>query len=160
MTRYVPEGTVEVALVTTIVAPATPTPTELNNAVDITAALVGDLVLPFEGSAADSADMSSKFNSTVDSDYGGQPGSFTIHKEKDSGADVVFTALARGTTGWIAIAVRGLATPGTYAAGDKIDLVPIKVLSRTQQYARGTTMRVAVQVAITGVPLEDYTLTI
>jgi len=155
MTRYVPEGTVEVHLLTTATAGA-PTTAQLNAGTDITASLVGDLNLPFEGSAVDAADMSSKFNATVDGDFGGQPGTFTIQKEKAYASDTTFIALPRGTTGYLAVANRGLQTPGTWAINDYVDLIPITVLSRTTQFGRGASMKAAIQVAITAVPLEDY----
>jgi hypothetical protein len=158
MARYVAEETVEVFWVTTVSDAAAPTSTELNAGVDITAFLTGDLELPFEGSAVDAADMSSKFNKTIDGDYGGQPGSFTIHKELASGDDTAFTTLARSTAGYLAVAPRGLATSGTWAISDEVDLFPCTVLSRTTQYARNTSVRAAIQVAITGTPTEEFAL--
>jgi hypothetical protein len=158
MTRYVPEGTVEVHFITTISDIAAPTATELNAGLDITEALIGDLDLPFDGSTADGADMSSKFNKTVPGDFGGQPGSFTIHNELASGDDTAFTALARDTIGFIAVANRGLALAGTFAIADVVDIIAVQVLSRTRTYARNTTARSAVQVAITDVPTEEFAI--
>lgn len=158
MARYVPEGTVEVWLVLTIADAAAPTSTELNAGTALEGQMIGDLVLPFEGSTADASDASSRFNKTAPGDFGGAPGSFTIHKEKALGDDGVFTALARDVEGFIAIAVRGLALAGTWAIGDEVDVWPITVLSREIQYARNTTLRAGIQVAITDVPDLDFIL--
>lgn len=158
MARYVPEGTVEVWFVATVSNPAAPTSTELNAGTDLTGALTGDLVLPFAGSTADAADMSSRFNKTAPGDFGGSEGTFTIHKELATGDDSAYTTLSRGTTGYLAVANRGLATPGTWAISDEVDLWPIEVLSRELQYARNQTTRAAIAVAITDVPTEDFAL--
>jgi len=154
--RYVPEGTVVIAFVSTIASPAAPTAAELQAGVKIHQQMIGDLVLPFEGSTTDAADMSSRLNATAAGDYGGSAGTFTIHKEKAVGDDSVFTALARDVTGWLAIANRGTATANTFAINDYIDLWPVTVLSRSVQYARGQTLRAAISVSINDDPLEDY----
>jgi len=149
---------VEVHLVTTTVTAGAPTAAQLNAGNPIHQQMIGDLVLPFEGSTTDAADMSSRFNATAAGDYGGSAGTFTIHKEKAYADDTVFTSLARDTTGYLAIAPRGLATPGTFAAADRVDLWPITVLSRSVQYGRGQTSRAAIAVSINDDPLEDYAL--
>lgn len=158
MTRYVPEGTVEVFWVTTVANPAAPTSTELNAGVDITGALAGDLVLPFAGQTTDAADMSSRFNKTAPGDFGGSEGTFTIHREKASGDDTAYTTLTRGAIGYLAVANRGLATPGTWAISDEVDLWPAEILSRENQYARNQTLRAQIAFAITDVPTEEYSL--
>ena len=155
MTRYVPEGTVEVWLVPTVAVPAAPTAIELNAGALISGQMIGDLDLPFEGSVAEAGDMSSRFNKAVPGDYGGQAGSFTIHKEKLLADDTVFTALVRDVTGYLAVAVRGLSTPETWAIGDEVDLWPVTVLSRAIQYARNQTTSAAVQDSIDEDPTED-----
>jgi hypothetical protein len=156
MTRYVFEGTGEVWLVPTISSPGAPTAAELNAGTDLTGQMIGDLVLPLEGTPADSADMSSDFNSQVAGDVGGTPGSFTIHKEQLLAADTVYTALPRGTGGYLCVNQRALATPGTWATGDAVDVWPIEVSSRTIIYGRGNTQKAAIVVSITGAPTEDF----
>ena len=158
MARYVPEGTVEVYFVATVADAAAPTSTELNAGTDITGAMAGDLVMPFAGSTADAADMSSRFNKTAPGDFGGAEGTFTIHRELASGDDTAYTTLTRGTTGYLAVANRGLTTPGTWAIGDEVDLWPIEVLSRENQYARNQTLRAQIAMAITDVPTEEFSL--
>jgi len=158
MARYVPEGTVEVWLVISISDAAAPTASELNAGTDLTGQMIGDLVLPFEGSTADASDTSSRFNKTAPGDFGGAPGSFTIHKEKVLNTDTVYTALARDVAGYLAVAHRGLATTAVWAIGDDVDIWPITVLSREIQYARNTTLRAGIQVAITDVPDIDFIL--
>ena len=158
MTRYVPEGTVEVYWVTTIADYLVPTSTELGAGVDITAFMAGDLVLPFSGQTADAADMSSRFNKTVPGDVGGDAGTFTIHKEKLAADDTAYTTLPPGTLGFLCVAGRGLATPGTWAVADVVDVWPAEVISNEIIYARNTSLRAAVELSITDTPNEDFPL--
>jgi hypothetical protein len=159
MGRYVPEGTMEVAFVATVALPAAPTSTELEAGVDLTSFMVGDLDLPFEGSTAEAGDLSSKFNKTAPGDYGGQEGSATFHKDSVFASDTAWATLPRDTEGYLAVAPRGLATPGTWAVDDYVDLWPVTVLSRSlNAQARNTTTRFTVKFAITDEPLEDYKL--
>lgn len=155
MTRYVFEGTGEVHLVPTIAVAGAPTAAELNAGTDLTGQMIGDLVLPFDGSSADAADMSSKFNKTAPGDFGGAPGTFTIHKEQLLAADTVFTALPRDTVGYLCVSQRALAG-ATWAVADEVDIWPIIIMSREVIYARNQTARAVVTVAITDVPTEGY----
>jgi len=160
MGRYVPEGTMEVALITTVALPAAPTATELNAGVDLTPFAVGDLDMPFEGSTAEAGDLSSRFNKTAPGDYGGQEGSASFHKDSVFANDDAWTALPRDFEGYLAVAIRGLATAGTWAIGDYVDLWPITILSRSlNAQARNTTTRFTVKMAITDVPAEDFAIT-
>lgn len=156
MTRYVFEGTGEVHLVPTIAVAGAPTAAELNAGTDLTGQMIGDLVLPFDGSSADAGDMSSRFNKTASGDFGGAPGTFTIHKEKLLADDTVFTALPRDTIGYLAVNQRGLATGGTWAVADEVDVWPIEIMSREVVYGRGNTQRAVITVAITDVPTEAF----
>lgn len=158
MTRYVPEGTVEFYWVTTLADYTAPTSTELNAGVDLTAFMAGDMVLPFGGQTADAADLSSRFNKTVPGDIGGDAGTFTIHKEKAAADDTAYTTLPQGTIGFIAVATRGLAAAGTWAIADVADIWPAEVIANEIVYARNTSLRAAVEVAITDVPEEDFAL--
>lgn len=156
MTRYVFEGIGEVWLVPTISSSGAPTATELNAGTDLTGQMIGDLVLPFEGTPADAADMSSNFNKQVAGDVGGTPGTFTIHKEQLLAADTVYTALPRGTTGYLCVNQRALQSGGTWQTGDAVDIWPIEVQSRTIIYGRGGTQKAAIVVTITDTPTEDF----
>jgi len=159
MVRYVPEGNIEFSYVAAISVPAAPTSTELNGGVDLTAFSVGDLDMPFEGSTADAADLSSRFNKTAPGDYGGQAGSATFYKEKLLADDTAWTTLPIGTTGYLVVATRGLAIPGTFAIADVVTIYTIEVLSRSiAGQARNTTTRFQVQFAITEEPTEDYAI--
>lgn len=156
MARYVPEGTMEIFYVATATA-AAPTAAELNAGTDLTEFAVGDLDMPFEGSTADAADLSSRFNKTVPGDYGGQEGSCTFHKDSVQGSDTAWTTMVRDLEGYLAVAPRGLATPGTWAIGDYVDLWPIQVLSRSlNAQARNQSTRFSVKMAITDEPTEDF----
>ncbi len=156
MTRYVFEGTGEVWLVPTIASAGAPTAAELNGGTDLTGQMIGDLNLPFDAGTADAADMSSRFNKQATGDYGGEAGSFTIHKEKLLADDTVFTALAKDTVGYLCVNQRGLATTSTWAVADEVDVWPIEIASRTVIYGRNQTQRAAISVSITDDPTEGF----
>lgn len=156
MARYVFEGTGEVWLVPTISSAGAPTANELNAGKDLTPEMIGDLVLPFDGTTAEAGDMSSKFNKTVSGDFGGAPGTFTIHKHQLLADDTVFTALPRDTVGYLCVNQRGLATKSTWATGDEVDVWPIEIMAREVIYGRGNTQRAAITVSITDVPTEGF----
>ncbi len=156
MTRYVFEGTGECWLVPTITVAGAPTATQLNAGTVIHQEMIGDLNLPFDAGSADAGDMSSRFNKQATGDYGGEPGTFTIHKHKLLAADTVFTALAKDTVGYLCVNQRGLATPGTWQVSDEVDIWPIEIASRTVIYGRGTTARAVITVSITDDPTEGF----
>ena len=158
MARIIGAGVLELFYVATVSNPQAPTSTELNAGTDLTGFLTdGGISTPFDGSIVDASDMSSKFNKTAPGTYGGQP--LTLELYRDDSADTAWSTLTRGTSGYIAIARFGLATKGTWAVGDKVDLWPITVVTRNPaDVVRNEMQRFTVECAVTAVPLEDYTL--
>ncbi len=158
MARITGAGVLELFYVATVANKSAPTSAELNAGVDLTGFLTdGGLSTPFDGSIVDAADMSSKFNKTAPGTYGGQP--LTLELYRDDTADTAWSTLTRGTAGYIAIARFGLATKGTWAIGDKVDLWPITVVTRNPaDVVRNEMQRFTVECAVTDVPLEDYAL--
>ncbi len=158
MARVIGAGVLELFYVATVANASAPTSTELNAGTDLTGFLTdGGISTPFDGSIVDAADMSSKFNKTAPGTYGGQP--LTLELYRDDSADTAWSTLTRGTSGYIAIARFGLATKGTWAVGDKVDLWPITVITRNPaDVVRNEMQRFSVECAVTAVPLEDYTL--
>ncbi len=160
MSRYIGAETIEVHYVPTVADPAAPTSTELNAGTDLTAFLPeGGLNASLEGSIVDAADMSSKFNKTASGTYGGQPLTAEFFRDNVKANDTAYTTLPRGTTGYLAIAPRGLATAGTWAIGDDVDLWPIEVVSQNDSpFARNEMRKFSVTCAVPAVPTIDFPL--
>ncbi len=91
---------------------------------------------------------------------GGNQATLTFHREKPLASDTIWTALPRGTTGYVAIAPRGLATKGTWAVADDVDVFPVEVITRNPSNLAddGNTQQFTVELAITGEPEYDYQL--
>lgn len=158
MARVIGAGVLELFYVPTLTDYTAPTTTQLNAGTDLTGFLTdGGLSTPFDGSIVDIGDMSSKFNKTAAGTFGGNP--LTLEFYRDDAADTAWTTLARGVTGYIALARFGLATPGTFAVADVVDVWPIEVVTRNPaDVVRNEAQRFSVECAVTNVPAEDYAL--
>ena len=157
---YTYGGVIELHYVATVADPAAPTTTELNGGTDLTGFLVDNSVrTPFEGATADAKDASSKFNKTVSANFGGQPMTASFHRHKDQADDTAYTTLPRGTAGFFAIARRGLATAGTWAVADRVDLWQIEVISAEDDDVAFTeTAKMTVTCAIPSEPTLDFAI--
>ena len=156
MARRIGAGVLELSYVLTIGTPAAPTAAELNAGTFLTDFLTdGGLATPLDGSIVDAADMGAAFNKTASGTFGGQP--LTLELFRDDSADTAWTTLARGTTGFIVIARFGLATPGTYAIADVVDIWTIDVVTRNPvDVARNEMQRFTAEMAVTAAPTEDF----
>ena len=158
MARGIGAGIAELHYVATIGTYTAPTAVELNAGVDLTAFLTdGGLTTPLSGSTVDGADMSSAYNKTSSGTYGGQPLNAEMFKDLINGSDTAFTTLPRGTAGYLAVVRRPLATKGTFAIGDYVDIWPIDVITRDPlPIQRNELQRFMVECAVTSVPAEDF----
>jgi hypothetical protein len=161
--RYIGPGTVETWFCAegSIADPAAPTATELNAEVDLTVFVtLGGVNLPQSGTTVDASDQSTKQRKTVGGMYGGDQGSVTFHRDKTKASDTAWSTLPVGTVGFFAIPPRGLATAGTWAIGDAIDLYPIEVISRNPANlnADNETQRFVAEVSIPDAILWDFDL--
>jgi hypothetical protein len=158
MARRIGAGVLEIAYVATIADPAAMTAAEGNAGTFLTLFLAdGGLATPLDGSIVDAADMSSAFNKTASGTYGGQP--LTAEFFRDDAADTAWTTLARTTTGFLVISRFGLATPGTFAIADVVDVWQIEVVSRNPvDVARNEMQRFTVECAVPAVPTEDFAI--
>ena len=156
--RVIGAGVFEIVHVDALAAPATPTAAEIAAGVMLTRFLTdGGLSTPLDGNVADSSDMASAFNQTQLGTYGGQP--LTAEFFRDNDTDTAWDTLPRGTTGWFVFARLGLATPGTFASGDDVDVWPIAVASRNPlDVPRGEMQRFMISCAVPAVPTETFTL--
>lgn len=158
MPRVIGAGVLELAHVTTIADYTAMTAAEGNAGQFLTDFLTdGGVTTPFDGSIVDAADMSSKFNKTAAGTFGGQPLSLEFYR--DDAADTAYIQLPRGTAGYIVIARFGLATPGTFAVSDVIDVWPIEVITRNPaDVVRNEMQRFTVECAVTDVPEEQFSI--
>ena len=158
-TRYIGTERVEVAWITTVAVETAPTAAELNAGVDLTGYIVANgLDLPASSRTVDASDASSKRDKTVSGTYGGDQGTIEFHRERPAAQDTAWTTLPRGTAGFIAVAPYGLATPGTWAIADVVDLYPAEIQNRNaiNLLGRTETLRGRVDVSITDDVTEDF----
>ena len=126
--RINPPEVMEVYFGITVAILTAPTSTELNAFTDVTGDSRGVPDTPGTGNSADAADLSSRFNKRQSASHGGD--NLTAEYYQDSGVDVAYDLLVRGTAGFFAIARYGLAASGTWAIGDEVWLYQGSILSR------------------------------
>ena len=160
MARKIGAGVLEIFHHTTasIVDPLAPEFAELNAGTELTGFLAdGGLATPLDGSIVDAADMGTKFNKTASGTFGGQP--FTAEFFRETPTDTAWDALPRSTTGFLSVARFGLATPGTFAISDEIELWTIIVVTRNRiDVVRGEMQRFQISCATPAAPLEDFAI--
>ncbi len=127
MAEYAPPEVSEVHWVTTIAAIATPTSTELNAGQDLTAFVRNMPDLPRTLNLVDVANLSSKYEARQVGTRGGELLSLEILRHKAPADDTAYTTLAEDTVGFLVVARGGLATAGTFAIGDRVDVYPATV---------------------------------
>ena len=158
MSRYIGAENIEVWFVTTVADYTAPTAAELNAGVDLTGFLPDNgISTPSEGSIVDAGDMSSKYNKTGSGTFGGQPVTADFYRDSVKANDTAYATLPRGTVGYFAIAPRGLATKGTWAIGDAVDMWPVEVVTRNDgARTRNEMIRFSVTCAVPDVPEFDF----
>lgn len=161
MSRQVGAGVLEIAFHPSgsFANDQAPTVAELNGtAVFLTSFLTdGGLSDPLDGTPADSADMGSKFDKMEPGTFGGQP--LTAEMFRDDTTDTAWDTLLQTADGYLSIVRFGLATPGTFAAADEIELWRTKGSSRSPvDVARGDMQRFQWAAALPAEPLQDFVL--
>lgn len=161
MPRYAGPQKVEIWWVPTIANIAAPTTAELNAGTDMTPFMI-DAEFPNPGNTIDAADGSSLFDKVVPGTTGGQKAVLHFHRDSVKASDTAFTTLAPGTVGNFAVASRPLATYGTFAVADDVDIYACTVISRDQTnlLARNATVQFTVEAAITDTPTIDFPLAV
>ena len=127
MAKYGPAGVSEVAWVTTISSAGAPTAAELNAGVDLTSFVRTLPDIPRTGNTIDVATLDSKFEKRQVGTRGGDVATMEILR--DPAADTAYTTLAEDTAGYLIVARAGLATAGTFAVADKVDIFTATVLT-------------------------------
>lgn len=145
----------------TIVDLAAPSAATLNGAaaVPITPfALEYDF--PESGQTIDTADLSSSFNKQDAGTYGGDSATLTAHRDSVSADDDAWTGLPRGTRGVFVERLFG-GDEADYAAADEVSLYQGVVISRAMQSRqRNTTLRFAVNIAVTEEPKHNVAVVV
>lgn len=126
MAKYSTPGLSEVAWVTTIATPSAPTAAELNAGVDLTGEIRNLPQLGRDLATVDVSTLASKTNLSQVGTRGGS--SFTVECLRDNdGTDLAYTTLTEDTAGYLVLARQGLATAGTFAVADLVDIIPATV---------------------------------
>lgn len=161
MGRFIGPETVEIWFGTTVSVLTAPTSTELNAFTDFTGFVVdGGADFPTSGNTVDAADLSSKFDKVIAGTRGGDEITLTMHRDDVVGSDTAYTTLVPATVGYFATAPRGLATAGTWAIGDAVNLYKVEVITRNEANlaARGATQQFTITAAVTDDPTIDFAL--
>ncbi|WP_329177804.1 phage tail tube protein [Streptomyces sp. NBC_01477] len=166
MPRYGTTGNIAVLFAETIVNMAAPTVAELTAAVNLTHHMTRDgLKTPSTGNTIDAGDAGSRFNATAPGTYGGDAAEYTGHRDSKTAADLAWTTLEAGTSGFLVVAragfhqnaTSGLGSPdGTPTVADRCGVYPVTVISRAEaDTADNETDKFTAQMAITATPVQD-----
>lgn len=158
MAKYGPAGRSEAVWVTTIAVAGAPTATELNAGVDLTASIRTLPDIPRSGNTIDVATLDSKFEARQVGTRGGDVAS--VELLRDTGTETALTALAEDTAGFLVLARKGLATAGTFAIADVVDIFPATVLVVADgNPGRNDPDFVTIEMVITGTPTRNFAVT-
>ena len=166
MARIQPTGTIAIQFVPTVADKTAPTVTELGAGTDLTPFVTRDgLKTPATGNTVDISDVSDLFNSTAPGSYGGDAAELTCYRDTKESADLAWTTLPRGTTGFLVVARSGFgqdsetgmgSNDGTPTAGDRCEVYPVTVISRAMNdTADNEASKFTCSLAITAPPADD-----
>jgi hypothetical protein len=159
LATYITPGRTEVAWVTTVAVPAVITAAEANAGVDITAFVTEMPSVPRATNLSDNSDLSSTFESRNIGTRGGDEITFIIKRHIATGDDTAYTTLDEDTAGFLVIARQGLATTGTFAISDRVDVFPVTVSSLEDGTpGRNDIDTAIVHVPVTSSPTRDQTI--
>jgi hypothetical protein len=159
MATYITPGRSEVAWVTTVAVPAIITAAEANAGVDITPFTREMPTVPRATNLSDNTDLSSTFESRNIGTRGGDEITVIIKRHVASGDDTAYTTLDEDTAGFLVIARQGLATTGTFAIGDRVDVFAVTVSSLEDGTpGRNDIDTAIVHLPVTSSPTRDQTI--
>jgi hypothetical protein len=125
--KYAPPGVSEVHFTETVSDYESLTASEANGGTDLTAFIRTLPDIPRTGNTVDVATLDSKFEKRQVGTRGGD--SLTLEALRDDTTDTAYETLAEDTAGYLIVARKGLATAGTFATSDVVDVFPVTVLS-------------------------------
>lgn len=159
MATYITPGLSEVAWVTTVADDTAITAAEANAGVDITAFTREMPTVPRATNLSDNTDLSSTFESRNIGTRGGDSITVLIKRHTATAADTAYTTLAEDTAGFLVIARQGLATTGTFAIADRVDVFPTTVSSLEDGTpGRNDIDTAIVHLPVTSSPTRDQTI--
>lgn len=157
MARFSAPGNSEVHWVTTIATVTAATAAELNAGTDVTSDMPDIPDIPRTANLVDIADLSSKFESRQVGTRGGDVASFPVFR--DTATETGYDTLAEDTAGFLVIARKPLATTGTFATGDVVDIYPATVAASADPApGRNGAVMAAIEIAITAEPSRNQTV--
>jgi hypothetical protein len=128
MAKYAPPGVSEVVVVNTVSDYTSVTAAECNAGTDITSYIRTLPDIPRTANTVDVATLDSKFEKRQVGTRGGDM--MTIEVLRDNTTDTAWNTLVEDLATYIVISRKGLATAGTFATSDVVDVFPVTVASR------------------------------
>jgi hypothetical protein len=157
MAKYAPPGISEVAFTETASDFTSMTAAECNAGTDLTTFIRTLPDIPRTANTVDVATLDSKFEKRQVGTRGGDM--LTIEILRDSTTDTAYTTLVEDLSGYLIVARKGLATAGTFATSDIIDVFPITVASVADgSPGRNDPDFAVVQAVITADPSRNQTI--
>lgn len=161
MSRVIPNDNTWVGFATTIAATTLiPTATEISGGTNLTPYLMG-INASSQGNTVPTPSFDTLFETTI---VGTSQATFTADFYRDDTTDTAWTTLPRGTKGYMIISRFGGTDVAPNAnrpkAGDKVEVWPVQVLSRTAaNMANNTVQTFTVTCAVNIEPNESATVT-
>lgn len=159
MARVIPNKNTWIGWTTAAISNiAAPTAAEINACTNLTPWVVS-LTASSQGNLLPTPAFDSLFETSIP---GTVQGSFTMDCYRDDAADTAWTTLTRGTAGYIIVSrFGGTGDAGTKkpAAGNKVEVWPIRVSSRSMQAATSNQVQIfQVTAGVSVEPAEDATV--
>ena len=157
MPTYITPGRSEIAWVTTIAVAGAPTAAELNAGVDLTGFVREMPTIPRATNQSDNTDISSTFESRNIGTRGGDVVDVIVKRFTTTATDTAYTTLAEDTAGFLIVARKGLATTGTFAVADEVDIFPASVSSLEDGTPGRNDIDTAIaHLVVTSAPTRDF----
>lgn len=157
MAKYAPPGVSEVWFTETASDYTSMSASECNGGTNLTAFIRTLPSIPRTANLVDVATLDSKFEKRQVGTRGGDVISMEILR--DNGTDTAYTTLVEDTAGYLIVARKGLATAGTFATGDVIDVFPVTVASVADgNPGRNDPDFAVVEMAVTADPSRNQTI--
>lgn len=155
MARLIPNESTWVGFLPTMTNYQAPSAAAFTSAIDLTPLLIS-LNASAQGNAIPTPNISSLFETTTP---GTVQASFTadFYRDDEAAKDLAYTTLPRRASGFILVSRWSANAAGTKPiVGDKIDVWPITVISRTNSnLGSNTVMTFTVTCSVTSTPAED-----
>lgn len=157
MAKYAPPAVSEVHFTETVSDYTSITAAEANGGTDLTTFVRTLPDIPRTANLVDVATLDSKFEKRQVGTRGGDVISLEILR--DSTTDTAYTTLTEDTAGYLLVARKGLATAGTFATSDIVDVFPVTVASVADGApGRNDPDFAVVQLAVTSDPSRNQTI--